>query len=98
MNENRFLKAFALKYANKKGTNSSNMEGKERKKIASLCLAEIFFVFFNFHLSRLKQTKFLLETRILAINNLDVSQCLLPALIYLSFARREILKKRTFFW
>lgn len=65
--------------------------------MSSLYLAEVFSVIFKFHLNHLKHTKFILETRTFAINNLNVSQCLLPALSYLSFARREILKEEILF-
>lgn len=72
VNAKRFEKVFALKYTKKKGSISSNREGKARKKMASLYLAEVFSVFFfYFHLSHLKHTKFLLETRIFTINNRD---------------------------
>lgn len=93
VNAYRFQKALALKYAKEKGRNLSNMEGKAIKKIASLYLAEGVSVFFYFHLSHLQYTKFLLETRTFTISNLNVLHCFFPALNYLSFAKREILKK-----
>jgi len=47
VNANRFLKVFALKYAHKKRIDSTNMEGKARKKkkIAFLYLADVCGVF-----------------------------------------------------
>lgn len=69
------------------------MEGKATKKMPSLYLAEGVPVFFYFHLSHLQYTKFLLEPRTFTTSNLNVLHSLLPAVNYLSFAKREVLKK-----